>query len=391
MICGLNIIGSRMRRIKTIRAKSAILLVIPLLLSAFVHLWNPIGFPGIHGDEGHYIRRGIHISEGLGPQESTSNYDHPYFGWIILGSIFSISDYPDSLNARAGDVSSIKAVWEIPRLIVGLFALVDTFLIYKMTERRYNTKIAFIAPVLFAVMPFSWMARRVLLESLQLPLLLSSILFAIYLGRTRTSVQMSKYKLLLAPLSGIFLGLAIFGKIPAFAFIPLAGYLVFTNSNRSVKSVALFLAPVILIPFIWPAYAISVNEYDSWLDGINFQMSRASKPLNESIYFFLSTDPILLVLGIAGTVFAVVIKKDIMFVLWIMPFVIFLYLIDYVSSFFLIPLLPPLCIATAVMIVDLSSRIARKKIRLHRLIAVWSNRVNRYLWTIDYSPIVKPK
>ena len=91
------------------------------------------------------------------------------------GSIFSIGDYPDSLNAKAGDVSSIKAVWEFPRLIVGLFALIDTFLVYKIAERRYSTKIAFIAAVLFAVMPFSWMARRVLLESLQLPLLLSSV------------------------------------------------------------------------------------------------------------------------------------------------------------------------------------------------------------------------
>jgi hypothetical protein len=368
MICGLNIIGRRMRRNNAIRAKSAILLVIPLLLSAFIHLWNPIGFPGIHGDEGHYIRRGIHVSEGLGPQESTSTYDHPYFGWIFLGSIFSIGDYPDSLNAKAGDVSSIKAVWEFPRLIVGLFALIDTFLIYKIAERRYSTKIAFIAAVLFAVMPFSWMARRVLLESLQLPLLLSSVLFAVFLGGTRTSVKTGNYKPLLALLSGIFLGLAIFAKIPGFAFIPLVGYLVFTHSNRSVKSIALFLAPVILVPLIWPAYAFSANEYDKWLDGIDFQTSRASKPLSESIDSFFSTDPILLLLGVAGTIFAAVIKKDIIFVLWILPFVIFLYLIDYVSSFFLIPLLPPLCIAAAVMIVDMCSRIAQKKRRLHSLL-----------------------
>jgi 4-amino-4-deoxy-L-arabinose transferase-like glycosyltransferase len=172
----------------------------------------------------------------------------------------------------------------------------------------------------------------------------------------------------LAPLSGIFLGLAIFAKIPGFAFIPLVGYLVFTHSNRSVKSIALFLAPVILIPLIWPAYAFSANEYDKWLDGIDFQTSRVSKPLSESIDSFFSTDPILLLLGVAGTIFAAVIKKDIIFVLWILPFVIFLYLIDYVSSFFLIPLLPPLCIAAAVMIVDLCSRIARKKKRLHSLL-----------------------
>ena len=117
-------------------------------------------------------------------------------------------------------------------------------------------------------------------------------------------MKTGNYKPLLAPLSGIFLGLAIFAKIPGFAFIPLVGYLVFTHSNRSVKSIALFLAPVILIPLIWPAYAFSANEYDKWLDGIDFQTSRASKPLSESIDSFFSTDPILLLLGVAGTIFA---------------------------------------------------------------------------------------
>ena len=209
-----------------------------------------MGFPGIHGDEGHYIRRGIHTSDGLGPQEPTSNYDHPYFGWLSLAAIFSIIGYPDSLNAEAGDTTSIERLWSAPRLIVGLFSVVDTFLIYKITERKYDNKVAFIAAVLFAIMPLSWMMRRVLLESIVMPLILCSVLFSLYIKPTspgfvhrQNPLQQQQLHrnqqqphLLSALLSGIFLGLAIFTKIPAITFVPLIGYLVYSSNKRSFKS-----------------------------------------------------------------------------------------------------------------------------------------------------------
>ncbi len=365
---------------RSISASSVILLVIPIVLSAFVHIWNPVGFPGIHGDEGHYIRRGIHTSDGLGPQEATSNYDHPYFGWLSLAAIFNIIGYPDSLNAEAGDTNSIERVWAAPRLIVGLMAVVDTFLIYKITERKYNNKIAFIAAVLFAVMPLSWMMRRVLLESILMPLILCSILFALYVKplppvfiRKQNPLQQQLIRLKhqqshlwLAVLSGIFLGLAIFTKIPAITFIPLVGYVVYSSSMRSIKTLAVFIVPVLLIPLLWPAHSIIANEYDKWLDGIEFQTSRASKPLLDSLISMFYTDPVVTILGIGGTIFAVVLKKDIFYLLWILPFLLFLYFIDYVSPFFLILLLAPFCIAAAAMIEDLIRRFVQKRKQLAR-------------------------
>ena len=368
-----------MRRIS---ASSAILLVIPIALSAFVHIWNPVGFPGIHGDEGHYIRRGIHASDGLGPQEPTSNYDHPYFGWLSLAAIFSIIGYPDSLNAEAGDTASIERLWSAPRLIVGLFSVVDTFLIYKITERKYDNKVAFIAAVLFAIMPLSWMMRRVLLESILMPLILCSVLFSLYIKPTspgfvhrQNPLQQQQLhrnqqqpNLLSALLSGIFLGLAIFTKIPAITFVPLIGYLVYSSSKRSFKSLAVFVIPVLLIPLLWPTYSIIANEYDKWLDGIEFQTTRASKPLQDSIISMFYTDPVITVLGIGGTIFAAVLKKDIFYILWILPFLLFLYFIDYVSPFFLVLLLAPFCIAAAAMIEDLTRRMVQKRKRLARIV-----------------------
>ena len=65
---------------------------------------------------------------------------------------------------------------------MGLLAVADTFLIYKMTKRRFNRNVAFIAAILFAVMPYTWLIRKVLIEPIQLPFLLTSLLFALYTG-----------------------------------------------------------------------------------------------------------------------------------------------------------------------------------------------------------------
>ena len=97
--------------------RSIAIVTVPLVLSAFTHVWNPIGSPDIHDDEGHYIRRALHVSEGLGAQEKEKGYDHPFFGWLFLGSMFSIVGYPDSLSPRPGDVSFIEVLWSVPENI----------------------------------------------------------------------------------------------------------------------------------------------------------------------------------------------------------------------------------------------------------------------------------
>ena len=60
------LIGMVNKQIKKFNHKSILLIFIPLILSAFTHIWNPIGFPAIHVDEGHYMRRAMQVIEGLG-------------------------------------------------------------------------------------------------------------------------------------------------------------------------------------------------------------------------------------------------------------------------------------------------------------------------------------
>ncbi len=330
-----------------------LMIFVPLVLAAYTHFFNPLGFPSIHLDESHYLRRAMHVMEGYGPQEVNSIYDHPYFGQIFVGSVLKIANYPGLVNPNADNFQSIEMLYLVPRLLMGISAVVSTFLVFKIAEYRYNRSIALIASILFAVLPYTLATRRVLLEPILLPFLLAAILFAVILGKYGGEIKaqsaIHKKKILLTVLSGIFLGLAIFTKIPIVTMIPLVGYLVLKGNNRSVKMFALWLIPVILIPAIWPLHALSLGEFDDWMDGILFQTDRTDRPLSEHFQYLLSVDALMLIIGVAGLVFALV-KRDAFPLLWSIPFLVFLYLINYVSSFFFIPVFPAMCIAAAAMI-----------------------------------------
>src|SRR6476619_7320516 len=357
--------------------------VIPMVLSAFTHLWNPIGFPAVHLDEGIYLRRAMHVLEGLGPQEADFRYDHPYFGQIFLAGVLGLVGFPNSVvaspssfssSSAAENVHSIEMLYLVPRVLMGILAIVDTFLVYKIADFRYNRNVAFIAAILFAVMPLTWLMRRILLDSILLPFLLSSILFSIYIRRnpiknsrnnvikTSNDHQQYRNKIAIILISGVLLGVAIFTKIPAFTMIPLVGFLIYTNSGRSLRALGLWFIPVIAIPIIWPAYAISVGQLDQWIDGIFWQAEREGQGIEGSIKSIFRIDPVLLILGIAGIILAVL-KRDLFIVLATIPFLIFLYGIGYVSHFHWIPVFPAFCIAGGNLIIYLSGRIDNKKLQ----------------------------
>lgn len=322
-------------------------------MSAFTHLWNPVGFPDIFFDEGVYMRRVMHLLDGLGPQEAYF-HDHPFFGQLFLAGTLSLTGYPDSLNPTH-DIRSIESLYEVPRILMGILAVLDTFLIYKIAVNRYNRNIAVVSSLLFAVMPITWLLRRILLDSILLPFLLSSILLALY-------SKDSKNKNLLILFSGILLGLAIFTKIPAFTMIPLIAGIVYSNNRRNLKTLGMWFIPVILLPLAWPAQSILDGQFDLWLKDVIWQTQRHSDGLASISAVFFLIDPVLFILGAIGLAFAAV-KKDFFMLIWFVPFVIFLSLIGYTQYFHWIMILPVFCIASAIMIVDLSKKISKKKLQ----------------------------
>ena len=377
-----------------IRAASLII-AIPLIISAFTHLFNPGGFPCLHADEAKYVRRALHILVGLGPQDpssrfdhgqgSTSSYDHPHFGQIFLAGMFKIIGYPSSLHPSAS-VQSIETLYTVPRFLMGMLAVLDTFLIYKIVERRYNTRTgAFIASILFAVMPITWLMRRIYLDSLLMPFVLSSILLAIYLRRNNdiiisddvngsitiknisiNNVFAKNKEIILTVVSGILLGLAIYTKVPAITIIPVVGFLIFTNS-RKWKMLGLWFIPVFIIPLLWPAYALSVGQFDEWLDGVLWQATEreistgtdSSHSISSELKTIFNMDPVLISLSLIGIVYAAI-RRNYFILLWVVPFFIFSFMIHWVYYFHFILLLPLFCIASALLIKEIPDIILKK-------------------------------
>src|SRR5829696_9948067 len=94
--------------------------------------------------------------------------------------------------------------------------------------------------MLFAVMPTTWLLRWIMLEPIQLPFLVCSILYAMSVKQYKSCISLGNkadigQKVVLTILSGIFLGLTIFTKVPAFTMIPLVGFAILADSNRNVR------------------------------------------------------------------------------------------------------------------------------------------------------------
>lgn len=331
----------------------------PLVLCAFIHLWNPIGSPSLYFDEGIYIRRALNLLETHSPQEDPYFYDHPYFGQIFLASIFWVAQFPKSLHPTNDSVQSVEWLYWLPRTIMGMLAILDTGLIYKISERRYNRNVALIASTLFAVMPITTLLMRVLLENIQLPFLLASIFFADRVNHPSSQAHRRVFIVTLA--SGVLLGLAIFTKVPVFTMIFPVGYLILTNTKYKFKLVGMWIIPVILIPLIWPIYAISIDHFNDWLKGEYYQTHRESQTFFASLTYFFEIDPVLFVLGMAGIVIAAV-RRDYLLLLWSIPFLVFLYFIGWVLLYHFVPILPALSIAGARLLVGFASKIRVKNL-----------------------------
>jgi hypothetical protein len=337
--------------------RNNILLFLPLILSAFTHLWNPIGFPFPNVDEGIYLGRAVNFMDTLNPKDPYIGYDHPYFGQIFLAGYLYVTGYQNFLNSDSS--INYEMLLLSPRILMGLLAILNTFLIFKIVEFRYTTKTAFIASMLFAVMPITWLTRWVLLDSIQLPFILLSILFSI-LPLNNAGVFSHRKNILFMTLSGIFLGLSVFTKIPSFTLIPLVGYLVFKQNKNNLKVVMLWLVPVVFIPSLWVIHATIMDEFEQWWeDAIYHQTHRESRPLYIAMQDLFTIDPLLLFIGIPSLVYALI-KRDLFIILSIIPFLVFLYLIDYVVVFHLIFFGVILCVSIGILFSDIVS-VVRKK------------------------------
>ncbi|HKQ21008.1 MAG TPA: glycosyltransferase family 39 protein, partial [Nitrososphaeraceae archaeon] len=308
--------------------------------------------------------RAVNFIDTHNPKDPYIGYDHPYFGQIFLAAFLYITNYQSLLDSHA--YFNYEILFLYPRILMGLLALLDTFLLFKIVELRYNTNVAVIATLIFALMPITWLTRWILLDAIQLPFILLSLLLAIKSrslnGNTSTK---NRSHLSAVLLSGVSLGLAIFTKIPAFTMIPIIGYLIW-NSNRSrLVSTGIWLIPTILIPSIWIFHAGSTNELDVWWNAINGQLHREDRPFYLALYDFFTLDPLITLIAIPSLIYSAI-KRDVFVLLLIIPYFTFMYFIGYVVVFHILFFVIIICISAANFLVDIL-RFAVKKKYLQRI------------------------
>jgi hypothetical protein len=334
-------------------------LLVPLLLSGFIHLWNPVGYPDVFFDEGIYMRRAVNLLDTGNPQEGNV-YDHPYFGQITIASILAITNYSDNISDIDTDPESLQSLYLIPRLFMGLLAVLDTFLIYKIVQIRYSEIAAFLSASLFAVLPFTWIFKRILLDSIVVPLVLGAILLAIYSTKT-------KQKRTLIIFSGCLLGLAVFTKVPAFTMIFVVAWIIYAD-RKKFSDILLLMIPFVLIPLIWPINAIMLDQFDLWQKGVLWQTQRTNSIL-DIFGFFAVIDPMMFVLGLSGIIIATL-RRDKFLLLWFIPFVVFLSVIGYKQYFHWMTIIPVMCIAAGILLESIRTHAIIKKTMYASIVSI---------------------
>ena len=316
------------------KTKHYTILIIILVLSAYIHLWNPVGFPDVFFDEGIYMRRAMNVLDTGNPQEGNF-YDHPYFGQLVLAGFLKITGFPQTVE------QSLELSYLIPRVFMGILAVFDTFLIYQISKKRFGKNTAILSAVLFGVMPITWMLRRILLDTILLPFLLSSILLAVY-------SKDSKNRNLLILGSSILLGLAIFTKVTAVTMIPIVSFIILTNSKR-IRDLLVWLPAVFLIPLVWPITSIHFSQLDYWMRDVFWQAGRVVGGFFPVTGYLFIIDPIIMTLTFVSFAYAIH-RREYFLIFWFAPFLLFVNVIGYFQYFHYLLIFPIMCISIGYML-----------------------------------------
>ena len=122
-----------------------------------------------------------------------------------------------------------------------------------------------------------------------------------------------------------------------------------------------WLIPIILIPSVWPLYAMSVGEIDLWEKGLLHQVHREDRRA-QIIQSFFDTDSMLLILGLAGLIYCCL-RKNWIVILWIVPFLVFVYVHGWFNPFHWVIALPAFCIGGAALVIELVQRMKFVRIK----------------------------
>ncbi len=336
--------GRFLNRLRGVRGPVAIL-VGAGLVHGLLLLWTP----EFSFDEGTYVARGLAFSAS-GVPYAGGFWDHPFFGWAILGTVYRAADFPGlALSLSAG---SLRGLWVLPRVVMVGFAMVNALLVFRIAGGLLaNRRQALVAMTLFAFSPLALYSRMVFLDNIGLTFLLGAIFAA--LPRTQ-----ARRHLVVVAASGALFGAAVLTKLSFLAFLPLfVGVLGFPKrlglggaTVRHPLRPWIWTASWVAVLAVWPTYAIVSGAFDALVAGQLWQLGRSegfSAP--ELFGYLIVRDPILVIPGILGA-YTLARRGNRLVPLWLLSYAAFLPVVRVHYDYYLIPMGAPLAICASVTV-----------------------------------------
>ncbi len=276
------------------------LLAIVVAGLTFVHAFNLFNNPSPTDEEGTYTAQAwalIHLDK-LAPY--TYWYDHPPLGWMLLALWRTITKpfLPEGPTAVATD----------REFMLVIFAATAVFLILLARRLDFSWLGAGVAVVIFGLSPLAvYLQRLVELDNIAVFFLVVSLFFAADRRRRLGS----------AVLSALALAASVLSVETAILYAPVVLYLLWRRWGRETRTVtiATFLVVSGSAGFLYLLYAISKNEFIpgpghvSLLGAAYWQLVQrvpsghiyvAGTVANQLLHQWMSFDPVILVLIVAG-------------------------------------------------------------------------------------------
>ncbi len=65
---------------------------------------------------------------------------YPYFGQLFLAGIYFLTGFPGTTHLKATELSLLSLLYEIPRILMGVLAVIDTLLLHTFSRNVSTIK-----------------------------------------------------------------------------------------------------------------------------------------------------------------------------------------------------------------------------------------------------------
>lgn len=361
-----------------------VLVLAVVALSSFTHLHALTNNPGIWWDEGTYIGRGIVVvrQHTLYPDSDamesnvayygTDYYGHPFLGWGILALVFALVGYPGSLQGRPPGVDTLALYYLVPRTVMAVLTILDTFLIYAVGRRAFGRpRHGLAAAALFALSPVTRQMLYVQLDNF----MTFWFLLAVHLALISQAREVGRATLRYALLSGVAYGAAVLSKLPALYLLPVIPMILLLPPGplaprrpRAPKPaedphpprvatvpLALWAAAALATMSLWVIYALLQGEMDRLINGLDIFANRDPGGWDFTTLlgrFFAQVDPFLFAVGLAGLGYSLARLRP-MVATWAALYIFYLFIIPNRIQYYFLPLVVPFALLGGILLADI--------------------------------------